>query len=315
MVKKTPEVKKGSVVNDREHRNILGVKVDSTSTASVLRFVRSSILARKKFYIVTPNPEIVIEAKKDQKLKEILNLADLSLPDGIGLAQAQKFLSLPSGPKASTGRWPNPKGNILRFLTLLVQGLAVGFLTIVDNQKITESLKIISGRKMFLELIKLANRKKWRVFLLGGKGGEAAGTKSELEKTYKAVVIKTQAGPMLNVEGEPISKKDEKTEKNVIEEISNFNPHLLFVAFKFPRQEKWVYRWYKKLNIGGAMVVGGTFNYISGRTKLPPKWIEDKGLEWFWRLINDPQRGKRIFTAFPTFPLRVFWEKFTSRGV
>jgi len=309
MVKIRPEVKKNNVEIDREHRNILGVKVDSTSTTSVLRFVRSSILGRRKFYIVTPNPEIVMQAQKDLDLKEILNSADVSLPDGIGLAQAQKFLSLPSGPKASTGPWPNPKGNILRFLALFVQGLGVGFLTIVDNQKITEGLKIISGRKMFLELIKLANGKKWRVFLLGGEGGESAGTKSELEKSYKAVVIKAQAGPILNVEGEPISKRDEKTEKNVIGQINNFNPHLLFVAFKFPRQEKWVYRRYRELNIGGAMVVGGTFNYISGKAKLPPKWFEDRGLEWFWRLMNEPQRGKRILTAFPTFPLKVFWEK------
>ena len=312
MAKITQKDKKGSVVNDREHRNILGVKVDSTSTASVLRFVRSSVLGRKVFYIVTPNPEIVMQAQKDPDLKKILNSADVSLPDGIGLAQAQKFLSLPSEPKASMGRWPTSKGAVRRFLTLFVQGLAVGFLTVVDNKKITEGFEIISGRKMFLELIKLANRKKWRVFLLGGEGGEAVGTKSELEKTYKAVVIKAQAGPMLNFEGEPIAKKDEKSENNVIGEINNFNPHLLFVAFKFPRQEKWVYRWYKELNIGGAMVVGGTFNYISGKAKLPPKWFEDRGLEWIWRLATSNQKPRRIITAFPTFPLRVFWEKLSQ---
>jgi|SRR3990172_310711 len=298
MEKITQKDKKGSVENDREHRYILGVKVDGTSTASVLRLVRSSVLGRKVFYIVTPNPEIVMQAQKDPDLKKILNSADVSLPDGIGLAQAQKFLSL-----------PNPKGIGRRALALFVQGLGVGFLTIVDRNKVTEGFEVISGRKMFLDLINLANRKKWRVYLLGGERGEAAGTKSDLEKTYKAVVIKAQAGPMLNIEGEPITKKDEKTQNYVIGEINKFNPHLLFVAFKFPRQEKWVYRWYKKLEIGGAMVVGGTFKYISGKEKLPPKWVEDRGLEWIWRLATSNQTLKRILTAFPTFPLKVFWEK------
>lgn len=301
MEKITLKGKKNNVINDREYRSILGVKVDSTSTASVLRFVRSSILGTKKFYIVTPNPEIVMQAQKDPDLKKVLNAADVSLPDGIGLAQAKKFLSL-----------PNPKGVVIRLLTLFIQGLAVGFLTVVDSKKLTDGFEIINGRKLFLELIKLANGKKWRVYLLGGERDEALASKKELEKTYKAVVIKTKAGPMLNEEGEPISKKDKKVQDNVIEEINNYNPHLLFVAFKFPRQEKWVYRWYKELNIGGAMVVGGTFNYISGKSKLPPKWFEDRGLEWLWRLINEPQRGKRIFTAFPTFPLRVFWTKWKS---
>ena len=62
MEKITQKDKKGSVENDREHRYILGVKVDSTSTASVLRKIQFYISEARKFYIVTPNPEIVIEA-------------------------------------------------------------------------------------------------------------------------------------------------------------------------------------------------------------------------------------------------------------
>src|SRR3990172_11370149 len=138
MEKITQKDKKGSIENDREHRYILGVKVDSTSTASVLRKIQFYISEARKFYIVTPNPEIVIEAQKDLDLKKILNSADLVLPDGIGLAQAEKFMKL-----------PNPKESIRRLLTIFIQGLAVGFLTIVDNKKITEGFEIISGRKMF----------------------------------------------------------------------------------------------------------------------------------------------------------------------
>jgi len=300
MTKRMKNDRRNNVINGRNYGYVLGIKIDSTTIPRVLRKVQVYISEAKKFYIVTPNPEIVMEAQKDDLLAKILNEASISLSDGIGLAQAQKFLSL-----------PNPKGTINRFLTLFIQGLAVGFLTLVDTKTVTGALNIITGRSMFLELIKFANRKKWKVFLLGGEHGEANSTKSELEKTFKGIRIKALSGPMLNKEGQSLSKSDKKKEESAIKEINNFNPHLLFVAFVFPKQEKWVYRWYKKLNIGGAMVVGGTFNYISGKSEIPPKWMEEKGLEWLWRFIKEPERAKRIFTAFPKFPLAVFLDKFT----
>jgi N-acetylglucosaminyldiphosphoundecaprenol N-acetyl-beta-D-mannosaminyltransferase len=57
------------------------------------------------------------------------------------------------------------------------------------------------------------------------------------------------------------------------------------------------------------MVVGGVFSYISGKSKLPSKWMEKVGLEWIWRLITEPKRIKRIFNAIIIFPLLVFKKK------
>ena len=285
----------------RKHANTLGVRVDSTHKASVLRFVRANIAKAKKFYIVSTNPEIVMKAQKDPDLAQIINSADISLPDGIGLISAHKFFQL-----------PNPKEKFLRVLTLFAQGLGIGFSVLFNREWLMQDLKLIKGREIFMDLVNVANKKGWRVFLIGGERGEADGTKKELEKIYKRVKIVSFQGPMLDESGEPISKNDKDLEEKAVQKINYYKPHLLFVAFKFPRQEKWVYRWYNKLNIGGAMTVGGTFNYIAGKSKLPPKWFEDRGLEWFWRLINEPKRGKRIFDAFPRFPLVVFWKKLIS---
>lgn len=282
---------------------ILGVKIDSTQKVKVLRVVRDKISSGTKFFIATPNPEIIIKAQDDRELRDILNSADISLPDGIGLAQAKKYLEL-----------PNPKDLIRRTLTLFVQGLGVGFLTIFDKKKITASLEIINGRDLFMDLIKLANKKGWRVYFLGGERGEGDGAKKELEKSYKKIKIKVLPGPMLNEEGKPSGKYGTKKDMEAVSSINKFNPHLLFVAFGAPKQEKWVYRWLKKLKIGGVMVVGGTFNYVSGKTKLPPSWIENAGLEWIWRLFTGNQKPERIFTAFPSFPLRIFWHKLTSES-
>lgn len=279
---------------------ILGIKLDSTSVARVLRFVRERIKRKKKFYIVTPNPEIVISAQKDKELAKILNSADVSLPDGIGLAAAYKFLKL-----------PNPKDTFVRFLTLFAQGLGVGFSVLFNRDWLLEDLNIIRGRQMFLEFIKLANKKGWRVFLLGGEKGVANKTGQVLSHSFKAVKIKTDTGPMLDESARPITSEERKVEKKSVLKINKFKPHLLFVAFRASKQEKWLHKWLSQLDIGGAMVVGRTFDYISGSGIVlpPPPWMANVGLEWLWTLITRPKRLGRVLTAFPIFPLRVFWSK------
>jgi N-acetylglucosaminyldiphosphoundecaprenol N-acetyl-beta-D-mannosaminyltransferase len=287
--------------------NILSIKLSSTSKMRVLRFVRGRLrifdknAAKKaKFVIVTPNPEIVTKAQKDKELARILNAANLSLPDGIGLAAAYKFMAFPA-----------PKWKILRAPVLLVQGFVVGLAVLFGDRWLTKDLNIIKGREIFLDLMKLANKKDWRIFLLGGEGGVAGKAAKNLQKSLKKVVLESAEGPMLDENAVPVSKGDVKIEKDVIRSINKLKPHLLFVALGAPKQEKWSDKWMKDLDIGGAMVVGGTFDYMAKKTMLPPKRMEKLGLEWLWRLITQPERAKRIFKAFPLFPLKVYWYHLT----
>ena len=282
----------------RKQAKILGIKLDSTSKARVLGFVRTQ---HKKFLIVTLNPEIVMRAQEDRKLAGILNSADLVLPDGTGLAQAAKFLGL-----------PNSENVFFRPIILFLQGIIIGLATFFKRDWLFHSFNLIKGRELFLELCKLANKKRWRVFLLGGENGVADETKQVLKRNLKRIEIEALDGPMLNLAANPVSKKDKKIEDQTVSVINKFKPHLLFVAFGAPKQEKWLSKWLPKLNIGGAMVVGGAFNYIAGHSKLPPAWIEEIGLEWTWRLIAEPWRLRRVLRAFPAFPLRVFWFKLNT---
>ena len=77
-----------------------------------------------------------------------------------------------------------------------------------------------------------------------------------------------------------------------------------------PKQEKWIYRnFFRITNANGAMTVGGTYNYIAGNIKMPPRWMEKLGLEWLCRLIQEPRRIKRIINAVIAFPITVFLAK------
>lgn len=285
----------------QKYVKILGVRLSSTTTSEVLRKVSTDINRKRKFIIVTPNPEIVTAAQEDEELMTILNKADISLPDGIGLAAANKFLTLPS-----------PKGVLRKTAIYLAQGLGVGFSIIFDRKFITSDFNVIRGREMFLDLIRLADKNGWKVYLLGGEHGEAIGTQKVLEKNYKNTKFKARGGPMLYSDGMPKSKKDVKEEQLCIKEINEFAPELLFVCFDHKKQEKWLYRHLSVLNIGGGMVLGGTFKYMTGLQKLPPKIIADRGLEWLWRLLTGSQKLKRVIKAFPEFPIKIFLQKFSK---
>ncbi|QQG41579.1 MAG: WecB/TagA/CpsF family glycosyltransferase [Candidatus Woesebacteria bacterium] len=252
----------------QKYGQILGINVLSSSINSLLTGVEENISCNKKFYIVTPNPELVLMAQKNKELAIALNSADYPVPDGVGLAYASKFLS-------------------------------------------GDNLNIIPGRKFFEELVQLAAKKHWKVFLLGGLGDEAALAASKFKIKNSKLKIETVGGPKLNQNGEPDTKVDIKIQFDVIAQINKFRPVLLFVAFGNPKQEIWIHKNLSKLKIGGAMAVGGTFRYVAGFSKLPPKWMEKAGLEWLWRLIKEPNRFKRIFNAFPIFPIKIFWYKLT----
>lgn len=166
-------------------------------------------------------------------------------------------------------------------------------------------LNRLPGREIFMDLVLLGNKLGWKIFFLGGLGSEAQGAKEILQRSYKSVRIQARAGPKLDNNGEPISDIDRKVESDAVEEINSFKPDILFVGFGAPKQEKWVAKWLSKLDVGGAMVVGGTFRYLSGNAALPPRLLANLGLEWLWRLIAEPVRIKRIFTATIIFPLKV----------
>lgn len=284
---------------DRKQGSIFGIPLNSTSKERVLAEIAKKLSKQKKVFITTPNPEIVLLSKRDKNFKKILRSSDFSIPDGVGLSQAIYFL----GMKA-------PRNLLVRFFVLLFQGLVVAALSIFYPKKIREKLETIKGRELFLQLVSFANDNKLKVFLLGGEEDEAEKTADYLKKKYTNLKIKSDKGPILKENGKIATKGDSVMQKKAIDKINATPGDFLFVAFGAPKQEKWIARNKGKLNVKLIMGVGGTFRYLSGKAKLPPRSLGH--LEWVFRLFTEPKRFKRVFTAFPLFPLAVFWEKLTS---
>ena len=88
----------------------------------------------------------------------------------------------------------------------------------------------------------------------------------------------------------------------VIDKINRVEPNVLLVGLGSPKQERWIYKNLKKMpSVKLAIGVGGAFDFISGRVKRAPKFLQKIGLEWLWRLAIQPRRIKRIYNGVIKF--------------
>ncbi|KKK88654.1 hypothetical protein LCGC14_2740980, partial [marine sediment metagenome] len=84
---------------------------------------------------------------------------------------------------------------------------------------------------------------------------------------------------------------------------------MLFVGFSSPMKENFLNRWIHTMQVPFSMGVGGSFDIIAGRTKRAPVWMQQSGLEWFYRILQEPRRmWKRYAKTNPVFVWMVFKE-------
>jgi len=100
--------------------------------------------------------------------------------------------------------------------------------------------------------------------------------------------------------------KNPQRNNEVVAKINKFKPDILLVAYGAPWQEKWLWANRNKLKAKVAMGVGGAFDYLVGRVKLPPEWVNKMGLEWLWRLVREPWRWRRQLNLIRYVLLQTF---------
>lgn len=161
----------------------------------------------------------------------------------------------------------------------------------------------VTGVEMMDKILKFCNTTKKSIYILGGKPGVAEKACENIADTY----------PNLRIKGCHDGYFDEEEEYKILDKINEAKPDVLFVALGAPRQEKWIYKHRKILNTTVAMGVGGGVDIWAGEVKRAPKVFQNLGLEWFYRLIKEPSRIKRM-TAIPKFMVRVILTKDFSKN-
>ncbi|MBD3414382.1 MAG: WecB/TagA/CpsF family glycosyltransferase [Candidatus Aminicenantes bacterium] len=109
----------------------------------------------------------------------------------------------------------------------------------------------------------------------------------------------------------PFRELTEEENHEYVQQINRTDPDFIWVSLGCPKQEIWLYKNRKKLNavVGGG--AGAVFNFLSGQTPKAPDFLRYWGLEWFFRLINNPKLAPRYLYKYPKFFLKRLSRKIT----
>lgn len=160
----------------------------------------------------------------------------------------------------------------------------------------------ITGSDTIPALATASARKGISLFLLGAAPGVADA----------AARILVQKNPGLVIAGVYGGSPKPEEEDDICRRIEAAHPHILLVAFGAPKQDLWIARTSKRLQIPVAIGVGGTFDFIAGVAVRAPRWMQIAGLEWFYRLVREPKRWRRML-SLPRFAAAVWRERLFGR--
>lgn len=162
--------------------------------------------------------------------------------------------------------------------------------------KLGMKVEVIAGSDLVDDLCKLAEKKRYSVYFLGGWGERAQKSANYFQQKYpKLKIIGSYGG------------KNEGEDGKTLEIMGKNRIDILFVAYGMGKQEEWIKRNLKKLNVGLAVGVGRTFDYYSGELKRAPLIWRKMRLEWLYSLIQEPKRWRRQL-VLPIFALKVLFQ-------
>lgn len=156
----------------------------------------------------------------------------------------------------------------------------------------------VPGIEIMQELLKAAEERGWRVYLLGASPEVIQATADKIMQQH----------PQLKLAGVRDGFFGAEEDEAVIRQIRQAEPDLLFVGRSADKQEPWIAAHKEELGVPVMMGVGGSFDVLSGKLKRAPKLFRQLRLEWFYRLLQEPYRYKRML-VLPKFAFKVIREK------
>jgi len=152
----------------------------------------------------------------------------------------------------------------------------------------------ISGSDLFVPLMQLAARRAFRVYLLGGAPGVAGEAARRLREEMGVTVV-GHSSPLIGLTPLP-------DEAGVISDAAGARPDLVLVGLGAPKGELWIDRAREALRPAVALQVGASLDFFVGRVRRAPRWMQQAGLEWFFRLVKEPRRlARRYLLEDPRF--------------
>lgn len=154
----------------------------------------------------------------------------------------------------------------------------------ISNWYKTPIKEKISGSDLFPRVCDLAAKKGYTMYLLGAAEGVADKAAKNLMDKYKGLNIVGTYSPPFGFE------KDNVELKKIERQIQEVHPDILIVGLGCPKQEKYMYHHCKELDVPISFGLGASIDFEAGNIKRAPRWMSEHGLEWLYRITQDPKR-------------------------
>jgi N-acetylglucosaminyldiphosphoundecaprenol N-acetyl-beta-D-mannosaminyltransferase len=160
----------------------------------------------------------------------------------------------------------------------------------------------VFGPDFMIAMCRLSVERGYRNFLYGGKPGVADLLSQALQRRFPSLqVVGTYTPPFRSLTAEE--------EAELIAQVAQAQPHILWVGLSTPKQERFMARYADRLPVPLSVGVGAAFDYHTGSIRDCSPWIKRAGLQWLHRLMQDPRRlWKRYLVNNPAFLWHITWQ-------
>ncbi|HEX3095600.1 MAG TPA: WecB/TagA/CpsF family glycosyltransferase, partial [Patescibacteria group bacterium] len=197
---------------------VAGLKIDAITKPELLKQIIERIKRREKTFVVTPYSEFLYAGIRNKQVLALLNSADFSIADGVGVLWANLFLSVPLTTKSFYGKV------LQAWWQVVWTGASILLRPSLIYRDIPEK---IVGADLIWDLAELANENNFSVFLLGSRGDVAERAGAKLKEKF----------PHLRVVG---TSNKEISDPTIIDEINAVQPDMVLVTFNGIEQEQWI---------------------------------------------------------------------------
>ena len=187
------------------------------------------------------------------------------------------------------------------------------FITIPDGASIILASKIlktplkerVAGPDFMIKMMELSNNNGYKQFFLGSTAEVIDAMKKKLVEKYPNLNIVDSYSPPF------VKSFDDIENDKMLDKINNSNCDCLWVSFGCPKQENWIIKNIDRLKVPLAIGVGAAFDFHSGRTKRASLFMQKIGIEWVFRLFQEPKRlWKRYLIGGVSFLIIILKQKF-----
>lgn len=159
-------------------------------------------------------------------------------------------------------------------------------------------MRRVYGPDLMLRVCEFTQRRGFTHFLYGGAPGVADALKAQLEQRFPGLRIVGTYTP-------PFRALTPEEERDLASRVAELKPDIFWVGLSTPKQEKFMAQYWQTLDATLFFGVGAAFDFLAGRTRQAPRWMQRSGLEWLFRLACDPARlWKRYLKNNPLFIFR-----------